>query len=597
MKADNVSNGGSSTDKKQKIEVMGEEILLEGSVTVLEFANAIGLKGPAIIQTLIKMGKMLPLTAELDGETAVQLAEKLGYRLVVVENEEEVEDQSLWIPRPPVITVMGHVDHGKTTLLDAIRTTQVAEREAGGITQHIGASCVDLSDGRVVFLDTPGHEAFTQLRARGASITDIVILIVAADDGVMPQTIEAINHARDAGVPIIVAINKVDKPNADVDRVKNNLVSQNLVPEEWGGDIQMVEISAKNRKGISDLLEMVLLQAEVLDLKAEYDVPAQGVIIESRLDKGKGPVATALVEKGTLRVGDAVISGLHYGKIRAILDWQGNNVDKATPSTPVEILGLSGLPNAGDNFNVLKSEKETKIRAQQRRNELNAQKKTAVTKISFDDLFAKLQTGTVKELKTVLKSDVQGSLEAIEDSLAKIKIGDVKIKIIHKGIGSITDNDIMLASASDAVVIGFNVRPTGATRKLAAREHVEIRTYRVIYDLLNDIEAAVEGMLDPEYEEVILGSAEVRQIFQVPKIGKIAGCHVTSGKILRSASIRLIRDGVVVWEGKIAALRRFKDDAREVSQGYECGISLDGFNDIKEGDIFECSEMQEVKKS
>jgi len=585
-------------EKKQRIEVIDKEILLEGTVTVQEFADAIGVPGPTILQTLIKMGKMLPLTSRLDEDTAEKLAEKLGYRLVAVEEEAaEAVDESLLESRPPVITVMGHVDHGKTTLLDAIRTTQVAEREAGGITQHIGASCVDLPEGRVVFLDTPGHEAFTQLRARGAGVTDIVILIVAADDGVMPQTIEAINHARDAEVPIIVAINKTDKPNADVDKVKNNLVAQNLVPEEWGGDTQMIEISAKKREGIRELLELVLLQADVMDLKAEYDSPAEGVIIESRLDKGKGPVATVLINKGTLHVGDCVISGLHHGKIRALLDWQGIKIQKATPATPVEILGLSGLPLAGDDFTAVSNEKIAREMAADRQEELNEQKRTTSTKISFDDLFSKLKTGTVRELKTVIKSDVQGSLEAIEDSLNKIDVGDVKIKIIHKGIGSITDNDIMLASASDAVVIGFNVRPTSATRKLAAREQVEIRTYRVIYDLINDVEAALEGMLEPEFEEVILGNAEVRQVFSVPKVGKIAGCYVTNGKIARSASMRLIRDGVVVWEGKIAALKRFKDDAREVAQGFECGINLEGYGDVKVGDNLECFEMQEVKRS
>lgn len=590
--------GKGSAGMKQHIEVMGKEILLEGAVTVKEFADAIGMNGPMILQTLIKMGKMLPLTADLDEETAVKLAETLGYRLVVVEEEEvEVVDESKLRPRSPVVTVMGHVDHGKTTLLDAIRATQVAEREAGGITQHIGASCVDLPEGRLVFLDTPGHEAFTQLRARGASVTDIVILMAAADDGVMPQTIEAISHARDANVPIIVAINKIDKPNADVDRVKNELVAQNLVPEEWGGDVQMMEISAKNRQGIHELLEMVLLQAEMMDLKAEFDAPAEGTVIESRLDKGKGPVATVLVSKGTLKIGDAVVIGKFSGKVRALLDWQGKNIDRGTPSTPVEILGLSGLPNSGDYLSVVKNERTAKAQASRRQAEQNEQKLTTSAKISFDDLFSKLQTGTVKELKTVVKSDVQGSLEAIEDSMKKITVGDVKIKIIHKGVGSITDNDIMLASASDAVVIGFNVRPTSATRKLANREHVEIRTYRVIYDLLNDIEAALEGMLDPEFEEVILGAAEVRQVFQVPKIGKIAGCHVSSGKIKRSAQVRLLRDGVVVWEGKIAALKRFKDDAREVAQGYECGINLDGYNDVKDADVIECYEMQEIKRS
>lgn len=583
---------------RQRIEILGKDILLEGKVTVMEFATALGLSGPVILQTLIKMGKVIPLTAILDDETAEQLAEKLGYRIVIVEEAPvQTIDESKLLRRPPVVTVMGHVDHGKTTLLDAIRATQIAEREAGGITQHIGASYADLKEGRIVFLDTPGHEAFTQLRARGASVTDIVILMVAADDGVMPQTIEAINHAREAGVPIIVAINKIDKPNADVDRVKNNLVAMDLVPEEWGGQTQMVAISAKQRIGITELLELILVQAEIMDLKTVFDAPAEGVVIESRLDKGKGPVATVLINKGTLRIGDAMVSGVHCGKIRALIDWQGKNISEATPSTPVEILGMTELPSAGDSFEVVVSEKNAREIVQSRLSDLQEKNQPKSIKISFEDLFAKVQTGAVKELKTVIKSDVQGSLEAIEESLLKLDVGDVKIKIIHKGIGSITDNDINLASASNAVVIGFNVRATNATQKLAAKERVEIRTYRIIYDLINDITAALEGMLEPEYQEVVLGSAEVRQIFQVSKTGTIAGSYVTSGKIRRTALVRLIREGTVIWEGKIAALRRFKDDAKEVIQGYECGISLDGFNDIQIGDSIECFGSEEVSRS
>ncbi len=587
-----------TTDTRQRIEIIGDEILLEGTVTLQEFAEALGKTGPSILQTLVKMGKMVPLTATLDDETAEALAEKLGYKLVIVEDEpvEEI-DESLLQRRPPVVTVMGHVDHGKTSLLDAIRTTQVAEREAGGITQHIGASVVDLKDGQIVFLDTPGHEAFTQLRARGAGVTDIVILIVAADDGIMPQTVEAIDHATAAGVPIIVAINKIDKPNADIEKVKTSLVAHKLVPEEWGGETQIVEISATKGTGIPELLDVVLVQAEVMDLKTIYESPAEGVVIESRLDKGKGPVATVLVSQGTLKVGDAIVCGHRSGKIRALLDWCGANVSNATPSIPVEILGIAELPSAGDVFKVVENDKAAREIAENRQEEMQEKSKPQTTKISFEDLFAKVQTGAVKELKTVLKSDVQGSLEAITDSLTKIDVGDVKIKIIHKGIGAITDNDVNLASASEAVVIGFNVKATGATQKLAAKERVEIRTYRVIYDLINDVKAALEGMLEPEYREVILGNAEVRQVFQVSKSGAIAGSYVTSGKIQRTASVRLIRDDTVLWEGKIAALRRFKDDVREVLQGYECGISLDGFNDIQVGDIIECYGMEEVERS
>ena len=585
-------------ETRQRIEVLGDEILLEGSTTLIEFAQALGLTGPSILQTMIKMGKMLPLTATLDDDTVEELAEKLGYRIVIVEDETiDAVDKSLLKPRPPVVTVMGHVDHGKTTLLDAIRATQVANREAGGITQHIGASVVDLEDGRIVFLDTPGHEAFTQLRARGAGVTDIVILMVAADDGVMPQTIEAIDHARAAEVPIIVAINKIDRPNADIDRVKNSLVTHKLVPEEWGGKTQMAEISAKQGIGIRELLDVILIQAEEMNLKAVYDAPAKGVVIESRLDKGKGPVATVLVSEGTLKVGDAVVSGHHCGKVRALLDWHGENITEATPSTPVEVLGITDVPSAGDAFNVVENEKVARETALTKLQELQDRNKPKATKITFEDLFAKVQTGAVKELKTVIKSDVQGSLEAIEDSLTKIDVGDVKIKIIHKGIGAITDNDINLASASDAVVIGFNVRATSTTQKLAVKERVEIRTYRIIYDLIDDIRAALEGMLEPEYKEVIFGNAEIRQVFLVGKTMAIAGSYVSDGKILRTSPVRLIRDNTVLWEGKIAALKRFKDDVKEVLQGFECGISLDGFNDIQIGDIIESYGMEKVDRN
>ena len=591
------SSKGSDVPKKSKSEIVGNEILLDGVITVQEFGELIGLPGPRIVGELIKMGKMLPLTAVLETEIAEQLAEKMGYKLVAVEEEVgEVTDDSHLKIRPPVVTIMGHVDHGKTTLLDTIRRTQVADREAGGITQHIGASWVDLPEGRVVFLDTPGHEAFTALRARGAHVTDIVILIIAADDGMMPQTIEAINHSREAGVPIIVAINKIDRPNADVERVKKQLVTHNLVPEEWGGPTQVVEISAKQNDNVKSLLEMVLAQAEIMEIRADFEASAEGIVIESRLDKGKGPVAAVLVKKGTLRVGDATVTGIHCGKIRAMIDWKGDVLKEATPSTPVEILGLSGVPHAGDQFHVVGNEKIAKDEAQRRCQELQAKSMAKKTKITFDELFSQIQTGTVKELKVVVKADVQGSLEAIEDSLAKLGAGSVKTKVIHSGMGSISDNDVMLASASNAVIIGFNVRPTAATRQLAEREHVEIRSYRIIYDMIDDLKAALEGMLDPEEHEVVLGQAEIRQVFSISKVGAVAGCFVINGKIVRSASVRLLRDGVIVWEGKIANLKRFKDDAKEVLQGFECGIVLDGFQDIKLEDVLESYEMQEVKK-
>ncbi len=587
-----------SSEKGSRSEVVGNEILLDGQLTVKAFADLLGIPGAKIVAELIKMGKMLPLSAILETEIAEKLAEKLGYKLISVEEKAPVEeyvDPSTLQVRPPVVTVMGHVDHGKTTLLDAIRATHVADREAGGITQHIGASWVNLPEGRIVFLDTPGHEAFTKLRARGAHVTDIVVLIVAADDGVMPQTIEAINHSRDAGVPIIVAINKIDKNNADVDRVKNELVAQNLVPEEWGGQTQMVAISAKKKEGIKELLELVLLQAEVMDLKADYDCLAEGVVIESKLDVGKGPVATVMVKKGVLKCGDPVVTGLHWGRIRNMLDWTGKSITTAGPSTPVEILGLSGVPKAGDLFKVAENEKVAKETATSRQKEFHEKSLVRTNKITFDDLFSQIQTGNVKELKVVLKADAQGSAEAIEDSLSKLSSGEVQIKIIHSGIGAITDNDVMLASASNGVILGFNVRPVASTRALAEREKVEIRTYRIIYEMIEEVKAALKGMLDPVIQEVVQGQAEVRATFNVPKIGTVAGCQVTTGRITRASSIRLIREGIVVWEGKLATLRRFKDDVKEVTHGFECGIGLDGYHDVKIGDVFEAFTMEEVK--
>ena len=499
--------------------------------------------------------------------------------------------------RPPVVTIMGHVDHGKTTLLDTIRHTNVTAAEAGGITQHIGAYQVEASGKKITFLDTPGHAAFTTMRARGAQVTDITVLVVAADDGVMPQTIEAINHAKAADVPIIVAVNKIDKPEANPDRVKQQLTEHGLVPEEWGGETIYVPVSALKGEGIDELLEMILLVAEVQELKANPDKRARGVVIEAELDKNRGPVATVLVQNGTLRVGDALVAGNYFGKVRAMINDRGRRVKEATPSTPVEILGLSDVPNAGDPFMVFEDEKQAReiadIRAErQRQKELKVQ-----TRITLDDLYKQIQEGDVKELNIIIKADVQGSAEALRGGLEKIDVEGVKVKIIHSGVGAITESDIILASASNAIVIGFNVRPEPNARAMAEQEKVDLRLHRVIYDVIEEIESAMKGMLDPEYEEKVVGTAEVRQTFKVSKVGTIAGCYVTNGKVVRDGKARLIRDGVVIHEGEVDTLRRFKDDVREVAQGYECGMTLKNFNDIKEGDIIEIYVVEEVERA
>lgn len=577
------------------------KIKIDEAISVANLAKEMGVKAPEVIKKLLLLGVTANINQALDIDTAGVVAAEFSFEVEKVGFEEEeilhsqedrVEDMT---SRPPVITVMGHVDHGKTSLLDAIRDTKVIEGEAGGITQHIGAYDVKLPNGNVVFLDTPGHEAFTSMRARGAKVTDIVILVVAADDGVMQQTVEAINHAKAAQVPIIVAINKVDKPNANVDRVKRELAEHALLPEEWGGNTTMVEISAKKRMGIEDLLEMVLLQAELLELRANPKKPARGRVIEAKLDKGRGPVATILIQEGTLKAGDIYVCGTHSGRVRNMYNDRGRRLETAGPATPVEVIGLSGIPNAGDDFIVLPDEKQAKMVAEHRLLKVREKELTRTSKVTLESLFDQIQEGEVKEVKLILKTDVHGSQEAIADSLLKLSTPEVKINLIHLGTGAITESDVMLASASNAIVIGFNVRSDAKVQELADQEKVDMRYYDVIYQVLSDVKDAMVGMLEPTYEEHVTGHAEVRQTFQVPKVGVIAGCSVTDGKVDRGAKVRVIRDGVVMWDGKLSSLKRFKDDVKEVKQGFECGMGIENFNDVKIGDIFEVYEMKEVK--
>ncbi len=578
-----------------------KKIKIYESIQVGELAKLMGVKAGELIKKALQMGMPLTINQSIDAETAAILADEFGYQVEKGTLEEELLLQYTppspeeLKPRPPVVTVMGHVDHGKTTLLDAIRKTDVASREAGGITQHIGAYTVTLEDGRkITFIDTPGHEAFTSMRARGAQVTDIVILVVAADDGVMDQTKEAIEHARAAGVPIVVAINKIDKPNANPERVKSQLAELGLVPEEWGGDTLMANISARNKIGIEDLLELVLLQAEMLDLKAAYDRPARGRVIESKLDKGKGPVATVIVQEGTLREGDPFVCGLTYGRVRAMFDSYGNRIKEATPSTPVEILGFEELPSAGDDFIVMDDEEKARRVAEYRQRKARETEAAQIAKISLEKIFEKLKEGELKELKIVLKADTQGTLEALKSSLEKLSTDKVRVSVIRSGIGAIIESDVMLASASEAIVIGFNVKPNSQAKELAKKEGVDVRFYDVIYHVLEDIKKAMVGLLEPKFEEIITGVAEVRATFKVPKVGIVAGCYVKEGVINRNNQVRVIRDGVVVYTGKIASLKRFKEDVREVPSGYECGIKIENFNDVKEGDIIEAFEVREV---
>jgi len=582
-------------------------IKISDVITVGELAKRMGIKANDLIRELMRQGTMVTINHPLDFDTAAILASEFNYEVENVAFDEETVLEHAGIKegekekpedlksRPPVVTIMGHVDHGKTSLLDAIRATNVTEGEAGGITQHIGAYDVELDGRKISFLDTPGHEAFTAMRARGAKVTDIVILVVAADDGVMPQTKEAINHSKAAEVPIIVAINKMDKPDANPDRVKQELTEFGLVPESWGGETIFVEVSAKQRLNIDQLLEMILLQAEVMDLKANPDKHAKGAIVEARLDKGRGPVATVLVQEGTLRIGDPIVSGVHFGRVRTMTDDRGGRVTEAGPSVPVEVTGLSGVPDAGDTFHAVDDEKTAKDVAQHRQQKLREAELAKTSKISLEQLYARIQQGDVKELKVIIKGDVQGSVEAVKDSLLKLSTDACRLLVIHTGVGGITESDVTLATASDAIVLGFNVRPEAKATSLAEAEGVDIRLYNIIYDAVADIRDAMEGLLAPTFREKHLGRAEVRETFSISKVGTIAGCYVVDGKILRSSQVRLVRDSVVVWEGKLSSLKRFKDDVKEVATGYECGISLENYNDIKVGDFIEAFEMEAIK--
>ncbi len=583
-------------------------ISIEEPIIVREFAEKIGVSVNTVISKLILLGVMANMNQEIDFDTASIIAEELGVeikKVKVVDELQELEeslfkddedDEKDLLPRPPIVTVMGHVDHGKTSLLDAIRDTSVTASEAGGITQHIGASQVEINGKKITFLDTPGHEAFTAMRARGAKVTDIAIIVVAADDGVMPQTVEAINHSKAADVPIIVAVNKIDKPTANPDRVKQELAELGILPEEWGGDTIFVPVSAKQRTGIEDLLEMILLVAEVQELKANPNRKAKGTIIEAKLDKKRGPVATVLVEKGTLNKGDYVLVGCAHGKVRAMFNSKGKRINQAGPSVPVEILGLSETPQAGDILVVMKNEKDAKNIAEKRKDKKHMESINVSSKVSLDDLYDRIQKGEVKDLNVIIKADVSGSVEAVKQSLQKLSMEEVKVNPIHGGVGGINENDIMLASASNAIVIGFNVRPSVAALELAKQENVDVRTYNIIYTAIEDIKSAVKGMLAPVYKEVIMGRAEVRKTFKVPNVGVVAGVYVTSGKITRKSKIRLLRNDVIIHEGQISSLRRFKDDVSEINTGYEGGIGIEKYNDIKEGDLLEAYILEEVER-
>jgi translation initiation factor IF-2 len=570
------------------------------AITVKELAEKMKIPAPQVIKSLIKMGIMANINQILDIDVAASVADKFGFAVNFIDLEgeqlfqSEKEDESLQRLRSPVVTIMGHVDHGKTSLLDAIRKSRITDTEAGGITQHIGAYKVRLDKGEIVFLDTPGHEAFTAMRARGARVTDIVVLVVAADDGVMPQTVEAIDHAKAAGVPIIVAVNKIDKPNADPQRVKNELTKYDLIPEAWGGKTIFAEISAKQRINLDFLLEMILLQAEIMELKANPDKSAKGTILEARLDKGRGPVATVLVQSGTLKVGDPFVTGIYYGKVRAMIDDMGHKIKEAGPSTPVEVLGLAGVPSAGDSFTVVSDERKARQIAVTRQEKQREEELSKSARVSLEDLYRKIQEGDVQELKLIIKADVQGSVEAITEALEKLGTQQVRLKVIHGAVGAITETDVMLATASNAIILGFNVRPEIKARVYAEKENVDIRLYTVIYNAISDVKKAMEGLLKPTYKEVILGQAEIQEVFFISKIGNVAGCRVTSGRITRGAEVRLIRDGVVIYQGRISSLKRFKDDVREVASGFECGITLENYQDIKVRDIIEAFYYEEV---
>ena len=580
-------------------------VITSETITVKELSEKIGKPVAEIIKKLFILGIMATINQEIDFDTCsliasdydIELEQNIAksYEDVLLEGVDEDESKDL-VERPPVVTIMGHVDHGKTSLLDAIRHSSITEGEAGGITQHIGAYTVTCNGRQITFIDTPGHEAFTAMRARGAQVTDIVILVVAADDGIMPQTVEAINHSKAAGVPIIVAINKMDKPTANPDRVKQQLTEYGLVSEEWGGDTICVPVSAKTKQGLDNLLEMVLLQADVLELKANPNRMAKGIIIEAELDKGRGPIATVLVQNGTLKVGDPIVAGMAYGRVRAMMDDKGRRVTKAGPSTPVEVLGFNEVPSAGDMLNAAEIDKLSRQVAEERRDKLKAEQLKNTQKVSLDDLFNQIAEGQMKDLNIIIKADVQGSVEAVRQALEKLSNDEVRVKCIHGAVGAITDSDVIFASASNAIVIGFNVRPNASARALAEKENVDIRLYRIIYNAIEDIQNAMKGLFKPVYKEVELGRISVRNTFKVSGVGTIAGAYVQDGKVSRNAQVRVVRDGIVVHEGRISSLKRFKDDVKEVAAGYECGIGIENFNDIHEGDTIEAFVMEEVKR-
>jgi len=570
-------------------------------ITVGDLAKRMGVKGGELIKKLMEMGVLVNINQVIDADVSSLVASEFGYevekvsleRQDLLERKEDLPEQLH--PRPPVVTIMGHVDHGKTMLLDAIRKTNVVEGEAGGITQHIGAYDVQLDNGHVVFIDTPGHEAFTAMRARGAQVTDVVVLVVAVDDGVMPQTKEAIDHARAGKVPIVVAINKIDKPNANPEKVKKDLADYGLTPEKWGGNTLFAEVSAKQKIGIKELLELILLQAEVLELRANPDKPARGVIIEAKLDKGRGPVATLLVQEGTLKAGDAFIAGSHYGRVRAMLNDKGQKIEVAQPSTPVEVVGFTDVPEAGEPFIVVSEERMAKQISLYRQDKIREKELSKLSKVSLEELYDRIKKGEVKELNVIIKADVQGSIEAVKEALRKISTDAVKVNILHDAVGGITETDVNLASASNAIIIGFNVRPGHKAQILAEQEHVDVRTYSIIYDAIDDIKKALEGLLEPTYKEHVLGRAQVIQVFNIRKVGTVAGSLVLDGKVVRGSHARLLRDNIVIYDGRISSLRRFKDDTKDCSQGLECGIGIENFNDLKLGDIIESYEIEEVQ--
>ena len=593
--------------RKLRLEVIKKTpvtVQIPDEISVGELASRMKKTGAEVVKCLMKNGIMASLSQIIDFDTAAIIAEEMGCKVekeVVVTIEERLiddhEDKAEdLVPRAPVVVVMGHVDHGKTSLLDTIRHTSVAAGEAGGITQHIGAYQVQVNGKPITFLDTPGHEAFTSMRARGAMITDIAILVVAADDGIMPQTVESINHAKAAGIPIIVAINKIDRENANPDRVLQQLTEYGLVPEDWGGDTICCRISAKQKIGIENLLEMVTLTAEMAELKANPNRSAKGTVIEARLDKGRGPVATLLVQNGTLKQGDIIIAGTAVGRVRTMMDYKGARLTQAGPSVPVEIAGLSEAPSAGSPFFAVADERMARELVEQRKAEEKAKAAAPVQKVSLENLFDQIQAGERKELALIVKADVQGSVEAVKASLEKLSNDEVTVRVIHGGVGAINESDVMLAASSGAIIVGFNVRPDAAARDGAVRQNVDMRMYRVIYDCIDEIEAAMKGMLAPKYREVVLGHAEVRQTYKVSSVGTVAGCYVQDGKIVRSCSVRVVRDGIVIHEGSLASLKRFKDDAREVAENYECGLTVEKFNDIKEGDIIEAFTMEEIPR-